>query len=114
VNLCLKINYITGLSELICFLTDIIGIPESQICAMENWGLVTFRESRLLLQEGEYSIDNFQRLIELIAHELAHMWFGNLGTSHIICAKLVIYFIYILLIILKLYLIVFSHHILVE
>jgi len=46
---------------------------------MENWGLVTFRETKLLYNESISSIDDQEAIALIIAHELAHMWFGNLG-----------------------------------
>jgi aminopeptidase N len=46
---------------------------------MEHWGLVTFREVNLLYEEGVSSTANRQRVAMVIGHELAHMWFGNLG-----------------------------------
>jgi aminopeptidase N len=49
---------------------------------MEHWGLVTFREVNLLYQEGVSSTGNKQRVATVIGHELAHMWFGNLGKLH--------------------------------
>ncbi len=47
--------------------------------AMENWGAITFRESDLLADEN-VSVAKRQRIAEVIAHELAHQWFGNLVT----------------------------------
>ena len=46
---------------------------------MENWGLVTYRESSLLYQEGDSS-DRKEYVAKVVAHELAHQWFGNLVT----------------------------------
>lgn len=47
---------------------------------MENWGLVTFRESSLLMENETTSSAAKQRVVLIIAHELAHQWFGNLVT----------------------------------
>ncbi|EGW15127.1 Aminopeptidase N [Cricetulus griseus] len=47
---------------------------------MENWGLVTYRESALLYDPLSSSIGNKERVVTVIAHELAHQWFGNLVT----------------------------------
>lgn len=47
---------------------------------MEHWGLVTFRETALLYEAGVSSSRNKQRVVTVIAHELAHQWFGNLVT----------------------------------
>lgn len=59
---------------------DLIAIPDFNSAAMENWGAVTFRESALLVDEKNSSIINKQWVAIVIAHELAHMWFGNLVT----------------------------------
>lgn len=58
---------------------DFIGIPDFAAGAMENWGAITFRETALLSSE-ESSIATKQRVAEVIAHELAHQWFGDLVT----------------------------------
>jgi puromycin-sensitive aminopeptidase len=59
---------------------DLVAIPDFAFGAMENLGCVTFRE-RLLLIDPEASTHN-ERLavVDVIAHELAHMWFGDLVT----------------------------------
>ena len=46
---------------------------------MENLGLVTYRETALLVSEDS-SQDERQRVVSVIAHETAHMWFGDLVT----------------------------------
>ena len=48
--------------------------------AMENWGLVTYREAALLIDETTASSQYKQRVASVVAHELAHQWFGNLVT----------------------------------
>ena len=45
---------------------------------MENWGLITYRESALLFDQKKTPQPAEQYIVEVIAHELAHMWFGNL------------------------------------
>ena len=47
---------------------------------MENWGLVTYREAYLLLDPDNTSFETKQRVATVIAHELAHQWFGDLVT----------------------------------
>uniref|UniRef100_A0A3B4ZNG6 Peptidase M1 membrane alanine aminopeptidase domain-containing protein n=1 Tax=Stegastes partitus TaxID=144197 RepID=A0A3B4ZNG6_9TELE len=47
---------------------------------MENWGLITYRETVLLYDEEYSSNSNKERIATIIGHELAHMWFGNLVT----------------------------------
>ena len=59
---------------------DMIAIPDFAAGAMENWGAVTYRESTLLIDEERSSTANKQWVALVIAHELAHMWFGNLVT----------------------------------
>ncbi len=59
---------------------DLIAVPDFAFGAMENWGAVTFRENLLLHQEGVVSRSAQARICEVIAHEIAHQWFGNLVT----------------------------------
>lgn len=59
---------------------DQIAIPDFSAGAMENWGLVTYRETALLYAKNVSSAANKQRVAGVIAHELAHQWFGNLVT----------------------------------
>lgn len=60
--------------------SDLIGVPDFTTGAMENWGLITFRETQLLHSENDSSYTNMRRVSLTVAHELAHMWFGNLVT----------------------------------
>ncbi|XP_069580456.1 aminopeptidase N-like [Brachyistius frenatus] len=60
--------------------SDQIALPDFNAGAMENWGLITYRETALLYDEEFSSNSNKQRIATIIAHELAHMWFGNLVT----------------------------------
>src|SRR3989344_5642777 len=59
---------------------DLIALPDFASGAMENWGAVTYRESALLVDPEHSSIHNTQWVALVIAHELAHQWFGNLVT----------------------------------
>lgn len=59
---------------------DLIAIPDFGAGAMENWGLITYRETALMFVEGLSSARAQQRIALVIAHELAHQWFGNLVT----------------------------------
>jgi len=52
---------------------DQIAIPEFRAGAMENWGLVTYRETNLLFDERVSSPTDQQRIATVVAHELAHM-----------------------------------------
>uniref|UniRef100_A0A3Q1G849 Alanyl (membrane) aminopeptidase b, tandem duplicate 1 n=1 Tax=Acanthochromis polyacanthus TaxID=80966 RepID=A0A3Q1G849_9TELE len=60
--------------------SDQIALPDFNAGAMENWGLITYRETNLLYDEEYSSNSNKQRIATIIGHELAHMWFGNLVT----------------------------------
>ncbi|CAO2614102.1 Aminopeptidase N [Lemmus lemmus] len=60
--------------------SDQIALPDFNAGAMENWGLVTYRENALLFDPQDSSIGNKERVVTVIAHELAHQWFGNLVT----------------------------------
>lgn len=59
---------------------DMIAIPDFTSGAMENWGAITYRESALLVDEDHSSLSNKQWVALVIAHEIAHQWFGNLVT----------------------------------
>jgi len=59
---------------------DLIAIPDFAFGAMENWGAITFRENLLLHYPDITSAAGEERICEVIAHELAHQWFGNLVT----------------------------------
>nr|XP_046203096.1 leucyl-cystinyl aminopeptidase isoform X3 [Oncorhynchus gorbuscha] len=58
---------------------DLVAIPDFLAGAMENWGLITFRETSLLVQNQSSLLDK-QLIANVVAHELAHQWFGNLVT----------------------------------
>ena len=59
---------------------DMIAIPDFAAGAMENWGAITFREAILLYDAKTSSTRTKQYIAEVISHELAHQWFGNLVT----------------------------------
>jgi len=59
---------------------DLLAIPDFAFGAMENVGAVTFREILLLLDPATATQPERQRCADVIAHELAHMWFGDLVT----------------------------------
>uniref|UniRef100_A0A674J9P0 Aminopeptidase n=1 Tax=Terrapene triunguis TaxID=2587831 RepID=A0A674J9P0_9SAUR len=61
-------------------LPDQVALPDFNAGAMENWGLVTYRENSLLYDPLFSSVGNKERVVTVIAHELAHQWFGNLVT----------------------------------
>jgi aminopeptidase N len=59
---------------------DLIGLPDFSAGAMENVGCITFREVVLLIDEKQGSIDLKKTIASVTAHEIAHMWFGDLVT----------------------------------
>ena len=58
---------------------DQVAIPDFEAGAMENWGLVTYRESQLLCTEDS-SLAAQKSVVLTVTHELSHQWFGNLVT----------------------------------
>ncbi|KAJ8317988.1 hypothetical protein KUTeg_003079 [Tegillarca granosa] len=71
---------------LVCFIVcdfeylNMIAIPDFVSGAMEHWGLITYRETAMLFDPREASSANKQRVAVVVAHELAHQWFGNIVT----------------------------------
>lgn len=59
---------------------DMVAVPDFAAGAMENWGLVKYREALMLHDEASSSALAQQRVASVIVHELTHMWFGNLVT----------------------------------
>ena len=59
---------------------DHLAIPDFAAGAMENWGCITYRETALLVDPANSSAGTRQRVAEVVAHEMAHMWFGDLVT----------------------------------
>ncbi len=59
---------------------DLIALPDFSAGAMENTACITFREVILLISEQHGSIDMKKEIAEVIAHEMAHQWFGDLVT----------------------------------
>jgi aminopeptidase N len=59
---------------------DIIGVPDFAAGAMENAGAITFRERMLLVDPQRSSADLRKSVASVIAHEIAHQWFGDLVT----------------------------------
>jgi puromycin-sensitive aminopeptidase len=59
---------------------DLVAVPDFEAGAMENAGAVFFRETLLLLDPTTASLPERKRAAEVIAHELAHMWYGDLVT----------------------------------
>jgi puromycin-sensitive aminopeptidase len=59
---------------------DFIALPDFAAGAMENLGAITYREAVLLVDPKEATQVELQRVADVVAHELAHMWFGDLVT----------------------------------
>lgn len=59
---------------------DYVGLPDFAVGAMENWGLMTYRERLLVAYPGETSQSTKEIISLVIGHETAHMWFGDLTT----------------------------------
>lgn len=62
-----------SLGKIIFSFADQIALPDFNAGAMENWGLITYRETALLYDEEFSSNSNKERIATIIAHELAHM-----------------------------------------
>lgn len=59
---------------------DQVALPDFSSGAMENWGLVTYRESALLADPATTTVASKHYIATVISHELSHQWFGNLVT----------------------------------
>ena len=59
---------------------DHVAVPDFAAGAMENWGCIIYRETALLFEEGQSAAVARQRIMQVVAHEMAHMWFGDLVT----------------------------------
>ncbi len=59
---------------------DLVAIPDFASGAMENFGCITFRETALLVDKSSASHAELERVAEVVAHENAHMWFGDFVT----------------------------------
>ena len=59
---------------------DHVAVPDFSAGAMENWGLITYRETALIVEEQHSGLAARQYVSSVIAHELSHQWFGNLVT----------------------------------
>jgi puromycin-sensitive aminopeptidase len=59
---------------------DLLAVPDFEFGAMENAGAVTFRETLLLVDPKTVTLAEKKRVAEVITHELAHMWYGDLVT----------------------------------
>lgn len=60
--------------------SDHVALPDFSSGAMENWGLITYRETALLTNPATTTVASKQYVASVISHELSHQWFGNLVT----------------------------------
>lgn len=60
--------------------SDHVALPDFTSGAMENWGLITYREVGIVSDPATTTIDSKQYIATVISHELSHQWFGNLVT----------------------------------
>ncbi|KAI8500624.1 hypothetical protein Bbelb_214420 [Branchiostoma belcheri] len=61
--------------------SDMVAVPDFAAGAMENWGLIIYRETALLYNPATDAQSNKKRVATVVVHELAHQWFGNLVTN---------------------------------
>lgn len=59
---------------------DIVALPDFAAAAMENWGMVTYREGSMLIDEHSSDLADRQHVANVTIHEISHQWFGNLVT----------------------------------
>lgn len=59
---------------------DMVAVPDFSAGAMENWGLITYRTVDVMFDEQTSGASTRERVAEVVQHELAHQWFGNLVT----------------------------------
>ncbi|VDK42545.1 unnamed protein product, partial [Gongylonema pulchrum] len=59
---------------------DVFAVPELRVLAMENWGLITVRQKLVDYNQRLNSLRERRVVTDVLAHEIAHMWFGNLAT----------------------------------
>lgn len=60
--------------------SDHVALPDFSSGAMENWGLITYRETTLLADPSTTTVASKQYIATVVSHELSHQWFGNLVT----------------------------------
>jgi aminopeptidase N len=60
--------------------SDHVALPDFSSGAMENWGLITYRETALLMDPSHSNLESKEIIATVVAHEVSHQWFGNLVT----------------------------------
>nr|CAI5826321.1 unnamed protein product [Callosobruchus analis] len=73
-------DYCNMMGKSSCYKMDVVAIPDYFSGGLENWGMVSGRETDLLYDPELSSEKNKQRVAQTIAHEFSHQWFGNLVT----------------------------------
>jgi aminopeptidase N len=66
-------NWFKLKNRLLCIVLDMVAVPDFNSGAMENWGIIMYRESAFFYKQGVSSETNKQRIALIVAHELAHM-----------------------------------------
>ncbi|KAL3313325.1 hypothetical protein Ciccas_008073 [Cichlidogyrus casuarinus] len=61
---------------------DMVAVPQFTHGAMENWGLIIYRQETMLFDPKEHKFDRADKVAKVIGHEIAHQWFGNLVTMN--------------------------------
>jgi aminopeptidase N len=61
---------------------DLIGIPDFEAGAMENFGAITYRETDLFIDDANATVSEKKNVAEVVAHEMAHQWFGDMVTMN--------------------------------
>ncbi len=60
---------------------DFVAFPDFSIVGMENWGLITYDEKKILFDAVESAEMSRDEALHIVAHEVAHQWFGDLVTT---------------------------------
>src|SRR5262249_44110852 len=64
---------------------DLVAVNDFSMLAMENWGLITGRESRMLIDPRRATYGEAAGAIRTLCHEISHMWYGNLVSLDFWC-----------------------------
>ncbi|VDK50160.1 unnamed protein product [Anisakis simplex] len=67
-------------NSMVNLVADVLAVPELRVLAMENWGLIVVRQKYIVYNPRLNSLRERRVVTDVLAHEVAHMWFGNLVT----------------------------------